>query len=146
LQGLDYSTVGLYTAYAPFHDLNACIIITREKRLHIHHFDSSEYGKNVEKDVKHYRLLMACVSPSEDRIYALGTASANHKMILLGIGVPQRENKLSVNKVASLPQLTDGVGVSFTIFEEHRESYALITALNGMIYRVKLPHSTELRY
>jgi hypothetical protein len=65
-------------------------------------------------------------------------------MILLSIGVPQSENKLSVNKVASLPQLTDGVGVSFTIFEEHEEIYALITALNGMIYRVKLPHSTEL--
>jgi hypothetical protein len=65
-------------------------------------------------------------------------------MILLSIGVPQSENKLSINKVASLPQLTDGVGVSFTIFEEHEEIYALITALNGMIYRVKLPHSTEL--
>ena len=89
-------------------------------------------------------MLRACVSPSEDTIYALGTTSANHKMILLCIGFPKREDKLSVNKVASLPQLTDRVGVSFTIYEEHEESYALIAALNGMIYIIKLPNSKGL--
>ncbi|KAK3693402.1 hypothetical protein B0T22DRAFT_420686 [Podospora appendiculata] len=162
-RGLDSSSIaGLFTTFTPFRqDASTCAVVTREKRLHIQDLRSSSPDSSsptttpttnaeaIHRDIKNYRVLKLMMSARDDKMYALGTSTASHKVLLLEIAVPttrrgegETEGGMGIREVAPLvglsyndefvERLAEGPGRS--------EVYVLVAALVAQnrraVYRV----------
>ncbi|PFH62082.1 hypothetical protein XA68_15173 [Ophiocordyceps unilateralis] len=110
IQSLGYdssSTGSFFTAFCPFRYEATCAVVTREKRFHIQKFAGMDVSRELQKDIPNYRvrrLLMGLYG--DNRLFALGTTSASHRMLLLEIQVPQPDTDMEVRQVAQLPGLS----------------------------------------
>lgn len=148
-QGLDSSnTAGLFTTFAPLRSQPAtCAIVTRQKHLHVQSLASGGPSPGVHKDIRHYRVLRLMVG-SNDRIFGLGTTSANQRLLLLELIVPRSPTgDISVREICNLPGLSYDDELTQKISEERGEKFVLIAALvapnRRAIYRVRLEADAE---
>ncbi|KAK0631510.1 kinase-like domain-containing protein [Immersiella caudata] len=148
-QGFDSSnTAGLFTTIAPFRIQNAtCAFVTREKYLHIQSLVDDGVSPGVHKDIRHYRVLKLMMD-SDDRLFALGTTSANQKLLLLELTVPRSPiGNVSVKEISTLPGLLYSDEVTQRISEEAGDKFVLVAALvapnRRAIYRVRLGTENE---
>lgn len=76
-------------------------------------------------------------------LYALGTSSANHNVMLLEIPIPDRSGNFEIKELAQLDGLKSGDKVAVKFSEDDGEKYILVAALVGgskrTVYRVRLP-------
>ncbi|KAK1752733.1 kinase-like domain-containing protein [Echria macrotheca] len=137
------STAGLFTTFAPLRKESAtCAIVMREKRLNIQGLAREDPGARIDKDIKHCRVLRLLIDP-DDRIFALGTALAHHKLLLMELmGVRSPEGDISTRIISLLPGLDHSDQFTQRIVTEAGEKYVLVAALVGpnrrAIYRVQL--------
>ncbi|KAL2869112.1 protein kinase family protein [Aspergillus lucknowensis] len=140
-RGLDSAT-RLLTTFAPFHhELATCAVVTQERQLYIHNMAAEADTAPVRKDIKNYRLIKLMVGEKDDRMFAMARKSANHRMMLLEMKVPQhRSDELSIRELAYLPDLTEDDRFTERLCEVDGESSVLIAALVGRdrrsVYRV----------
>ncbi len=120
-------------------------MVTREKHLHIQKLADDELTPTIHSDIKNYRVLKLMMGWHDDKMFALGTSSANHKMLLLELTMPRAStDKVSVTELTPLPGLSyEDEFAERLSGEERGEKYVLIAALTGTnkraIYRVRLP-------
>ncbi|KAK8138792.1 serine/threonine protein kinase [Apiospora sp. TS-2023a] len=138
-QGLDSGTVRLFTTFSPLHIEETCAIITREKHLHIRSVRLDDSSRDVQTMVKGYRLVKVLTSWQDDKIFALGTQSANNKMILMEFGIPRPDEDVEVTNLAALNGLSYGEEFAATLSSQTEERYIIISTLRGTIYKVVLP-------
>lgn len=141
LQGFDDSTVGLFTAFAPFHDRQlTCAIVAREKQLHIRGLSSYalERPSNVLSYIRNNRVVKVLMSQDDRTIYAFGTNSANHRIAVFKIEVQRLEDDDSVKLIANLPGLSHGDEFTAALSTNKQDHYILVSTLLGDIYKVRL--------
>ncbi|KAK8049389.1 Sec34-like family protein [Apiospora phragmitis] len=138
-QGLDSGTVRLFTTFSPLHIEENCAIITREKHLHIRSVRLDDNSRDVQTVVRGYRFVKVLTSWQDDKIFALGTQSANNKMILMEFGIPRPEEDVEVATLAPLYGLSYGEEFASTLSSQAEERYIIISTLRGTIYKVVLP-------
>ncbi|KAK8089253.1 hypothetical protein PG997_004214 [Apiospora hydei] len=89
--------------------------------------------------VKGYRFVKVLTSWQDDKIFALGTQSANNKMILMEFGIPRPEEDVEVATLTALHGLSYGEEFAATLSQQAEERYIIISTLRGTIYKVALP-------
>ncbi|KAK3335227.1 kinase-like domain-containing protein [Cercophora scortea] len=174
-RGLDSSSIaGLFTTFIPFRlDPSTCAVVTRQKRLHIQDLRETETpttdpttttttGAGVEAihcDIKNYRVLKLMMTSRDDKMYALGTSTASHKILLLEMTVPRRgdvETELGGGGVGGIREVAQLTGLSYNDEFVERlaegkttgegEGYVLVAALVAQnrraVYRVGLGGGT----
>ncbi|KAF4585780.1 ankyrin repeat protein [Ophiocordyceps camponoti-floridani] len=144
IQSLGYdssSIASFFTAFCPFWHEATCAVVTREKRFHVQKFAGTDIGREVQKDIPNYRVCRLLMGHCDSRLFALGTMSANHRMLLLEMRVPQPEADLEVRQVAHLPGLSYNDEFSEMLWDEGGEGYILIAALTRTVYRVAIPRA-----
>jgi len=148
-QGFDSSnTAGLFTTFAPLRNQPAtCAIVTREKHLHVQSFVDGGPAPGAHQDIRHYRVLRLIVD-SDDRLFALGTTSANQRLLLLELIVPRSPaGTISIREISSLPGLSYNDEITQRISEELGEKFVLVAALVGpnrrALYKVRLGGQPE---
>ncbi|KAH8697600.1 hypothetical protein BGW36DRAFT_169975 [Talaromyces proteolyticus] len=135
----------LFTTFAPFRQQAAtCAVVTREKQLYIRNIIENDPSAAIEKKIKNYRVLRLIMGWRDEKILALGTPSASHKMFLLEMTVPRSENdSVSVTELTQIPGLSYDDEFIEMLSDESGEKYVLIAALAGAkqstIYKVHLP-------
>lgn len=137
--------VGFFTAFCPWPNNAACAVVTREKRIQFSSFIGAG-TVDVQKDIPNYRILKLMMSSRDDRLFALGSTSAKHKILLLELKVPQSGGDVTVMELAQLPGLSYGDDFAEMMSDENGEKYFVIAALLGtnrrLVYGVSL--GTEL--
>ncbi|KAK8056451.1 hypothetical protein PG993_001678 [Apiospora rasikravindrae] len=123
----------------PLHIEENCAIITREKHLHIRSVRHDDNSRDVQTMVKGYRFVKVLTSWQDDKIFALGTQSANNKMILMEFGIPRPEEDVEVTTLTALHGLLYGEEFAATLSRQAEERYIIISTLRGTIYKVALP-------
>lgn len=81
---------------------------------------------------------------NDGKMFALGTTSANQRMLLLEMTVPRGEaEEVCVRELAHLQTLSYHEEFTETLSDEQGEKYVLIASLGGAnrhaIYRIRLP-------
>ena len=118
--------------------------MTREKRLHVQTFSGIDPTRDMQKDIPNYRILKLMMGWHDERLFAVGTISANHRMLLLDISIPRpgESTPITVHELAQLPGLSYGDEFTERLSDEKGEKYVLIAALGGAnrrtIYRVSI--------
>lgn len=140
-KGLDpSSTVELFTTLAPFHNALACAVVTREKRIHL--LQSPNRGTPC-RDIQNYRVQELMVSLEDDVMYALGTSTANHNVLLLELPIPEQSEDFEIKELAQLDGLKSGDKVTVNLSGNQGSRYVLVAALvsgsKRTVYRVRLP-------
>ncbi|KAJ5721251.1 uncharacterized protein N7483_009185 [Penicillium malachiteum] len=131
------SNVGLFTTFSPFYpDLNTCIVVTREKKLHIQSLSLQNKMTSFQHDIKDYRVLRIMVSQKYGKILAVGRPQASHKILLLELKWSQKETHrsrgkgvLHVEELTSLPGLLSEYAFKERLCETNDESIVLIASL-----------------
>ena len=148
IQGLESSsTVGLFTTFAPFFQKpHVCVLVTREKQLHIQSFAQVDNTAAIQADIKNYRVLKLMMGKNDEKIFAVGRRAAHHKMLLLEIVMPApHTTKISVTELAEIPGLTYSDEFAERVVHGERESFVILAALMGAnqcgIYKITLPSS-----
>ncbi|KAK8115137.1 hypothetical protein PG999_007206 [Apiospora kogelbergensis] len=116
-----------------------CAIITREKHLHVRSVRREDVSRDVQTIVKGYRFVKVLTSWEDDKIFALGTQSANNKMLLMEFALPRPEGEVEVTTLAPLQGLSYGEEFAATLSSPTDERYIIISTLRGTIYKVVLP-------
>ncbi|KAJ6007839.1 hypothetical protein N7540_011815 [Penicillium herquei] len=132
------SNVGLFTTFSPFYpDMNTCIVITREKKLHIQSLALQNKMTSFQDDIKDYRVLRIMVSQKYGKILAVGRPQASHKMLLLELKWSQKRGKgvIHVEELTSLPGLLSEYAFKERLCETDEESIVLIASLTADPYR-----------
>lgn len=156
-QGLDSSsTAGLFTAFAPFRqDPTTCAVVTREKGLHIQKLTPDDTRiaiadpVDIHRDIPNYRVRKLLMAWHDDRMFAVGRTSANHKMLLLEMAVPREQTgpHVVIRELAQLPGLSADDEFVVGLSDEEGEQYILVAVLAGVnrraIYRIRLPEEPE---
>ncbi|KAK0630326.1 hypothetical protein B0T17DRAFT_636267 [Bombardia bombarda] len=144
-KGLDSSsTAGLFTTFVPFHlEAATCAVVTREKRLHIQNLMPNSSTTAFHKDIKNYRILKLMMEANDEKMLALGTTSANHKLVLFELTVPRSDtDEVCMRELAQLPGLSYNDEFTERLSDGTDEKYVLIAALvaanRRAIYRVRL--------
>ncbi|CAN8095329.1 unnamed protein product [Discula destructiva] len=141
-RGLDpSSTVELFTSFAPFYHELGCAVVTREKRIHLLRSPDQD---TPARDIPNYRVLELMMSLQDDVMYALGTSSANHNVLLLEIPIHDDQGeRFEIKELAQLDGLKSGDKVTVNLSETGGERYVLVAALvsgsKRTVYRVRLP-------
>lgn len=89
--------------------------------------------------LKGYRFVKVLTSWQDDKIFALGTQSANNKMILMEFRIPRPEEDVEVATLTPLNGLSYGEEFAATLSSQTEERYIIISTLRGTIYKVVLP-------
>ncbi|KAK8021109.1 Sec34-like family protein [Apiospora arundinis] len=138
-QGLDSGTVRLFTTFSPLHTEETCAVITREKHLHIRSVRVDDVSRDVQTMVKGYRFVKVLTSWQDDKIFALGTQSANNKMLLMEFPIPRPEEEVEVATLTPLNGLSYGEEFAAALSSQTEEKYLIVSTLRGTIYKVVLP-------
>ena len=75
----------------------------------------------------------------DDKIFALGTQSANNKMLLMEFAIPRPDEKVEITTLTPLHGLSYGEEFVATLPSQTEERYLIISTLRGTIYKVVLP-------
>ncbi|KAJ5633582.1 hypothetical protein N7528_001424 [Penicillium herquei] len=143
-QDVDHtSNVGLFTTFSPsYPDMNTCIVVTREKKLHIQSLSRQNKMTSFQTDIKDYRVLRIMVSQKYGKILAVGRPQASHKMLLLELKWSQKESQKSrgkgvvhVEELTSLPGLVSEYAFKERLCETDEESIVLIASLTADPHR-----------
>jgi hypothetical protein len=159
-QGFDSSNaVGFFTTFVPLDTKQdsdpTAVVVTREKRLLVQTFSGTDRTRDRQHDVKHYRIVKL-LGGSEDRLLALGTTSANNRMLLLQIGLSRPEEgirgDITISEIAHLPGLAYGDEFAARLTQETQGgkdielviiAVQVATSRHRNIYRVELSGDTE---
>ncbi|KAL4742688.1 hypothetical protein BDV11DRAFT_210919 [Aspergillus similis] len=101
------STTRLFTTFAPFHRKpTMCVLVTREKQLHIQDLAAEDTTAPIQKDIKQYRLLKLLINFQDDKLYAVARQPLNYRLLLLEMTLPQSTgDKLCFRELACLPDI-----------------------------------------
>ncbi|KGO36018.1 hypothetical protein PEX1_080440 [Penicillium expansum] len=145
--GLDTSsTVGLFTTFATsLQKPHVCVLVTREKQLHIQSLAQEDHTPAIKFDIKNYRVLKLMMDKNDDKILAVGRRAAHHTMLLLEIAMPPQATKISVTELAEIPGLTHSDEFTERVVHGEEESVVILAALMGAnqcrIYKTIVPRS-----
>ncbi|KAJ5512547.1 hypothetical protein N7463_002099 [Penicillium fimorum] len=150
-QGLESSsTVGLFTTFTPFSlRPHVCVLVTREKQLHIQSLAEVDKTAAIQADIKNYRVLKLMMGKNDEKVFAVGRRAAHHKMLLLEIAMPApqetRTTTITVTELAEIPGLTYSDEFAERIVHGEEESVVILAALMGAnqcsIYKITVPRS-----
>ncbi|KGO69019.1 hypothetical protein PITC_078440 [Penicillium italicum] len=147
-QGLDSSsTVGLFTTFTTsLQNPDLCVLVTREKQLHIQSLAKENTKSAIKFDINNYRVLKLMMDKHGDKMFAVGRRAAHHTMLLLEIPMPgSQETKISVIELAEIPGLTYSDEFSERFVHGEEESTVILAALMGAnkcrIYKITVPRS-----
>jgi hypothetical protein len=112
--------------------------------LHIQKLADGDRTIAINKEIKDYEILRLIMEWHDQKIFALGRASVNQKMLLLELTVPRSETeKVSVKELAQLPTLSYDGEFTGQLSDEKGDKYVLIASIASAnrhaIYRVRLP-------
>ncbi|KAK5993766.1 hypothetical protein PT974_07203 [Cladobotryum mycophilum] len=131
-RGFDSSgTAGFFTTFCPFIDVTTCAVVTREKRIHFQTFNGDDPILNQQKDILNCRILKLINGQHDERLFALGTTSANHRIKLLEIGIPQPGVELSIQELAQFPGLSYGDDFTGVVSDDNGKTFVLVATLAG---------------
>lgn len=95
------------------------------------------------RDINNYRVLKLMMSSQDDSMFALGTISANHNILLLQVSIPDPGDDFEVREVAQFDGLKYDDSFTVNLSEEAGERHVLVaasvTGTRRTIYRVRLP-------
>ncbi|KAJ5867576.1 hypothetical protein N7534_002129 [Penicillium rubens] len=141
------STVGLFTTFAPLSQKpHVCVLVTREKQLHIQSLAQLDKTAAIQADIKNYRVLKLMMGKDDEKIFAVGRRAAHHKMLLLEVDMPlPQETKISVTELAEIPGLAYSDDFAERVVHGESESVVILAALMGAnqcgIYKITVPSS-----
>ncbi|CAP98908.1 Pc22g16200 [Penicillium rubens Wisconsin 54-1255] len=148
MQGFESSsTVGLFTTFAPLSQKpHVCVLVTREKQLHIQSLAQLDKTAAIQADIKNYRVLKLMMGKDDEKIFAVGRRAAHHKMLLLEVDMPlPQETKISVTELAEIPGLAYSDDFAERVVHGESESVVILAALMGAnqcgIYKITVPSS-----
>ena len=123
-----------------------CAIVTREKQLHVQDLAGDKLTPHSTVEIKQYRVLNLTID-ADDRIFALGTYAAHHRLLLLELIVSlSTPGAGSVREITHLPGLSYNDEVTLRVSNAAGERFALVAALvrptRRAIYRVRLESAT----
>ena len=135
---------------------HVAVVVTSEKRFLIHTFGDENTARDMQRDVDHWRILKLLGSSTDkNKVVALGTYSANQRIMLLELTLPQPKSSwrdgVEVVKIASLPGLLYGDEFVAQLSDPARdggERFVLVAALvtarrQRAIYKVRLDDDEE---
>ncbi|KAL4749093.1 hypothetical protein BDW72DRAFT_195133 [Aspergillus terricola var. indicus] len=101
------STARLFTTFAPFHKKSTmCVVVTREKQLHIQDLAAEHTTAPIQKDIKQYRLLKLLMNSRDDKLYAVARQPVDYRLLLVEMTLPRStDDKLHFRELACLPDL-----------------------------------------
>ncbi|QQK43247.1 Serine/threonine-protein kinase STK [Penicillium digitatum] len=146
-QGLDSSsTVGLFTTFATFlQKPHVCVLVTREKQLHIQSLAQEDLLPSIQYDIKNYRVIKLMMAKNDDKLFAVGRRAAHHTMLLLEIAIPPQATRSSVTELAEIPGLKYSDEFAERIVHGEEESVVILAVLMGAnqcrIYKITVPRS-----
>ncbi|KAJ5165156.1 uncharacterized protein N7500_006986 [Penicillium coprophilum] len=139
------STVGLFTTFAPFFQKpHVCVLVTREKQLHIQSLAEVDKTAAIHADIKNYRVLKLMMGKNDEKIFAVGRRAAHHRMLLLEIAIPAPQaTTITVTELAEIPGLTYSDEFAERVVHGEKESVVILAALMGAnqcgIYKITVP-------
>jgi hypothetical protein len=81
----------------------------------------------IRKDIKGYRLRKVIVSKNDAKLFLLARKSANHRMVLLELKIPQ----IRPRELGFLPDLSEDDHLTLMLSEANGEECLIIAALAG---------------
>ncbi|KAL4811756.1 hypothetical protein BDW67DRAFT_148678 [Aspergillus spinulosporus] len=102
------STARLFTTFAAFHkNPTVCVVVTREKQLHIQDLAAEDTTAPIHRDIKQYRLLKLLMNSQDNKLYAVARRPINYRLLLVEMTIPRSaEDNLRFKELACLPDLT----------------------------------------
>lgn len=104
----------------------------------------NEFSPAIQNRINNHRVLKLMMGWHDDKMFALGTPPASHKMLLLEMTIPRSgTDKIYVKELAQLPGLScDHEFVEMLSDDKSEQRHVLIATLAGAnqcaIYRVPL--------
>jgi hypothetical protein len=117
--------------------------VAREKRLYIQHLGDDDNTQPIQQDFKRYRIFKLIMSWNDDKMFALGALSANHKIFLLEISVPRAGSvEKPIKELGQLQGLSDNDEFTIRLSREENDNYVLVAGLvssdRRAIYRIRV--------
>lgn len=143
---MDTNTATLFTAISEVNQKTSCVVVSREKNLYKLDFPDAvglNEPKHLHKTIHKYRILKIIVSKHDDRLLALGTKRANHRIVVVEISMPNSRDPLGFKELAQLPRLFDYDDFTVRLVDGETNRHLLVAALVEpdcyAIHKVLLP-------
>ncbi|KAI9149653.1 Arginine permease CAN1 [Paramyrothecium foliicola] len=102
------NAVPFFTSLAVFHGEKTCVLVTREKLVHVISAKDNDTERDIQEKVANYRVLRLMIDRKNSRLFAIAATSVSNKLLLAEMNVPSPGKKISFKEISKIPGLAYG--------------------------------------